>query len=644
MQLAHRNAKVVAGLWLVGVASNLLSQDSDRASKIYADTSKSVFLLAVRSGTGDVIAQGAGFLVQGGRIVTNEHVVRDGNVVVDLGTVRLPVTVDRVDSVNDLALLTAGAELAAKPLVLADNLPSPGASIYTIGNPQGLQRSISTGVVSGIRELKGRQLLQISSPISPGSSGGPVFNASGQVIGVAVGMLESGQNLNFAVPAGLVRKLMSGEASSKADVPSMLVQVDSLLERRSQYQYSAESDSDWQKLDRQIDALLHTAMEEAGNDPDLLLKIATKAEWQSTETAISAAERAIRIKPTAEGSFVLGKSLRWKAFAAPEAEKPGLLDQAEKALRSALRTSKEPATETYFHLGGVLEDRGSTAEAEWYYKRAFASGKANSDLATQASSSRGLMRTAYALGKPAEGAYWFNTLVTLGEAGSWDWQGQGDRLKQLHQYKDAGESYQRAASLGGAWTSWCDAMGAFAMAPGTEDSVLVNGRKCISQGVGKQHSEVNLTYAHIEVATVLNQRGVYEEALSHGREAVALDSSNAFAYDALAEALLGLRRFQEAINAAKQAVRLSDGKYAYMHFKLGFAYFEVENWEFSKQSYAKASELDPSDSTAPYNLALCELRLGYRTDAARWFEEVLRRNPNHPQKQEILNRIRLLRQ
>jgi tetratricopeptide (TPR) repeat protein len=152
-----------------------------------------------------------------------------------------------------------------------------------------------------------------------------------------------------------------------------------------------------------------------------------------------------------------------------------------------------------------------------------------------------------------------------------------------------------------------------------------------------------LSFAHIEIASVLNQRGVYQEALNSAREASVLDPSNAWAFDAQAEALLGLRRFQEAMNASNQAIRLSDGKYSYMHFKLGSAYFELGNYEFARQSYEKAAELNPSDDAAPYNVALCFARLGFNHDAARWYAEVLRRNPNHPEKQEILNRIQVLR-
>jgi tetratricopeptide (TPR) repeat protein len=137
--------------------------------------------------------------------------------------------------------------------------------------------------------------------------------------------------------------------------------------------------------------------------------------------------------------------------------------------------------------------------------------------------------------------------------------------------------------------------------------------------------------------------GVYEEALSQAKESTVLAPEDPWAYDSEAVALIGLRRFQEAINAAKQAVRLSDGKYGLMHFHLGYAYFEIENLEFARQSYEKAAELMPKEDASAYNVALCYQRLGFSLDAARWYEEALRRNPNRTDRQEVLNRIAALR-
>jgi S1-C subfamily serine protease len=146
------------------------AQRSD-AEKIYSQSSKSVLLIFRKSADSKIVAQGTGFLVEGGKIITNNHVVRDGSVLIDLGGVRIPATVASTDDLNDIAVLTVAAEISAEPLILADKIPPPGSNVFAIGNPHGLEKSISAGVLSGVRTAGKRELIQITTPISPGSSG-----------------------------------------------------------------------------------------------------------------------------------------------------------------------------------------------------------------------------------------------------------------------------------------------------------------------------------------------------------------------------------------------------------------------------------------------------------------------------------------
>src|SRR5436309_3228694 len=100
-----------------------------------------------------------------------------------------------------------GTTHAARPAGVSpapDALPAGGTSglrvgdrIATISSPKGLANTVSDGLVSGIREEEGERLIQISAPISPGSSGGPVFDAAGRVVGIATLQMSEGQNLNF---------------------------------------------------------------------------------------------------------------------------------------------------------------------------------------------------------------------------------------------------------------------------------------------------------------------------------------------------------------------------------------------------------------------------------------------------------------
>lgn len=272
----------------------------------------SSFFLYVRSLDGQYIAQGSGFLVEGGKIVTNAHVANAGTVFVDLGSARIPTKLEKVDSQNDLAVLSVGVEMVVKPLKLAEKKPSPGDTIFAITNPEGLERTISQGVVSANRELGGRQLMQISTPISHGSSGGPIFNRDGQVIGVAVGMFADGQNLNFAVPVELLRELLLRPSNSPLDLSSIVEQISSLQLRQAGEKYSNDPDSGYQKEQSELESLLTQGAALAGNSPESLLKVAQLAKGINSDIALTNARHAVQMRPSSEAYLLLADILNSK--------------------------------------------------------------------------------------------------------------------------------------------------------------------------------------------------------------------------------------------------------------------------------------------------------------------------------------------
>ncbi len=160
------------------------------------------------------VGQGSGFVVSpDGVIVTNNHVVKPGQtpLIIFPNKTYYYASVLKRDSINDIAILK----------IKADNLPiiplgesgkiSVGDKIVVIGSLLGLQNTVTEGIVSAIRvsEDKRIKILQISAPISPGSSGSPVINMLGQCVGIATMYVEKGQNLNFAVPIEYVISLQS---------------------------------------------------------------------------------------------------------------------------------------------------------------------------------------------------------------------------------------------------------------------------------------------------------------------------------------------------------------------------------------------------------------------------------------------------
>jgi S1-C subfamily serine protease len=157
------------------------------------------------------LSLGSGFILGNGKVVTNLHVIEGakyGSVFISGSSTKHKIEgYFSIDKQNDLAILSVPT-LTGKPIQLASTNPEIGEKVYAIGNPKGLSGTISEGIVSGIRDLENKKLIQITAPISPGSSGGPVLNNKGEVIGVAVGTLASGQNLNFVIPSSMVNSLM----------------------------------------------------------------------------------------------------------------------------------------------------------------------------------------------------------------------------------------------------------------------------------------------------------------------------------------------------------------------------------------------------------------------------------------------------
>jgi len=163
------------------------------------------------------IAGGTGFVIDSvGTTVTNHHVIAQGkrvNVKFIDGASYDDVTLLTDDGVNDLALLRvplakpkSGKPPVFEALRLGDSdAVVVGERAISIGNPLGLDHTLTDGLVSARRMFEGRAWIQMSVPVSPGNSGGPLFNMRGEVIGITTAQiggnfLQQGQNLNIAIP------------------------------------------------------------------------------------------------------------------------------------------------------------------------------------------------------------------------------------------------------------------------------------------------------------------------------------------------------------------------------------------------------------------------------------------------------------
>lgn len=159
-------------------------------------------------------SSGTGFVVTSdGFIVTSRHVLKNvlyTNVTFNNGVTSGEATILAQDPQLDIALLKIEAKNLPHTALSQDDDVLIGQTITVIGNPRRLQNTVTSGIISQIRTQKnGIVWHQISAPISPSSSGSPVFNEKGEVISVAFASIagEGNQNLNFAIPIRYVREL-----------------------------------------------------------------------------------------------------------------------------------------------------------------------------------------------------------------------------------------------------------------------------------------------------------------------------------------------------------------------------------------------------------------------------------------------------
>lgn len=156
------------------------------------------------------ISVGTGFFIEPrGTVVTNHHVIRDSSrveIITSNGNTYTGSGIVAEDPQNDLIIVASDVSpLDAVPLTINATLPEVGDKVAVIGHPIKLAMTISDGIVSAIRNAPVG--IQITAPVSHGSSGSPVVNMKGEVIAVVWGGDRSGQNIGFTIPAEKLLKL-----------------------------------------------------------------------------------------------------------------------------------------------------------------------------------------------------------------------------------------------------------------------------------------------------------------------------------------------------------------------------------------------------------------------------------------------------
>ncbi len=201
----------------------------------------SIVSILISNREGNVSGQGSGFFInQEGDLITSRHVLEGAsraNVITSDGKEYPIKKVVAEDPDGDLILVSIDLENSkVKPLNVRSTSPETGEHVIVIGTPLGLEKTVSDGIVSAVREVPGfGKIIQVTAPISPGSSGSPVVDMKGEVIGIATFFIVAGQNLNFAIPGERISRLVRGEGQTLREREDQRIEV---LRASEEYLYA----------------------------------------------------------------------------------------------------------------------------------------------------------------------------------------------------------------------------------------------------------------------------------------------------------------------------------------------------------------------------------------------------------------------
>ena len=409
---------------------------------------------------GEKLSRGSGFFIENDRIVTNRHVLEGAyraEVHSSNGTVFAVKGVLAVDAEGDLALLKIDTPSPViRPLPLDKTSPQEGESVVVIGNPLGLEGSVTNGIVSAVRDIPtfGR-IIQITAAISAGSSGSPVVNMQGQVIGIATLQVTGGQSVNFAIPSERISQL---QVASSTMSLSELVATSGRNKRAKAVQLFRDGLSFLSKDDCEkalpyfekaveSDSSYAEAWAQSGFCNE---KLGRHAE------ALEASKKAVNLRPSAESYFNIGlASFYLKQYR-----------EAAEAYRAAIKLDPYNSADAYYALGLVYRDWGKADDEIQAYKQAIRL-RPDYTVAYERLGSRYLKSKKF-----NEAVEVFRQLSALKPGDAYAPNSMGEAYLELNKLNDALESFRQSIRLKPDYGKAYYNLGKTLLAMGNRDAAL----------------------------------------------------------------------------------------------------------------------------------------------------------------------------
>jgi len=411
---------------------------------------------------GEKLSRGSGFFVEADRIVTNRHVLEGAYraEVHSSGGAVFPVKgVLAVDAEGDIALLKIDAPAPPiRPLPLDKTSPQEGESVVVIGNPLGLEGSVTNGIVSAVRDIPtfGR-IIQITAPISSGSSGSPVVNMQGQVIGIATLQITGGQSVNFAIPSERISQLQVAQTQAMSSLADLVLSTGRNKHAKA-VQFFRDGLSFLSKDDcEKALPYFEKAVESDSNYAEAWAQTGFCNEKLGRHAeALEASKKAVSLRPSAESYFNIGlASFYLKQY-----------KDAAEAYRQSIKLDPYNAADAHYALGLVYRDWGKPDEEIQAYKQAIRL-RPDYTVAYERLGSRYLKSKKY-----GEAVEVFRQLAALKPGDANAPNNMGEAYFELNKLNDAVESFRQSIRLKPDFGKAYYNLGRTLMAMGNRDAAL----------------------------------------------------------------------------------------------------------------------------------------------------------------------------
>jgi tetratricopeptide (TPR) repeat protein/uncharacterized RDD family membrane protein YckC len=392
--------KLILVLACAIIAGSTIANADEKLVDLVKKVKPGVVLIETFDKDNKPIGQGSGFFIDNkSSLITNHHVIEgaySATIKTSSGKEYPVQGIIAKDTEADIVKLVVNLPDANMTFLnLSENVPSEGEDIFVIGNPLGLESTVSSGIVSAVRDIPAfGKILQITAPISPGSSGSPVINTKGQVIGIATLIVTKGQNLNFAIPSD---KIIALKETSKTTL--------------------SES---------------YASLTTDANDAQLLFEKGVKESWQGNwSAALTYFKKVTAENPQDANAWFYNGYCYGKL---------GRQQEEIEAYKQTVRIKPDYA-EAHYNLGVAYGKLGRYEEAIEAYKQAIRIKPDDADAHVN------LGVTYYNLDRYQEAIEAFKQAIRINPDDAGAHGGLGIAYDNLGRYQDAIESYKQAIRI-----------------------------------------------------------------------------------------------------------------------------------------------------------------------------------------------------